>query len=588
MKKIYLLVLIVFIYINTIKQAGAQDRVATLIGDTCAGGTLTASIPTSSSISQIKWFIDTTLLTVRSTWGRYGVVVAGNRPGLGDGQLYQPMGIYVDKNKNIYVVDAGRQNVTRWAPGATKGVVVAGGNGKGAALNQFYTPGDIVVDKNRNIYVADNLTYSVRKWASGAKTGTIAAGGNGGGGGLNQLFGVAGICMDRFGNLFIVELWNARVTKWAPGAKAGVIVAGGNGLGSAANQLGGPRGVGVDYAGNVYVSEISNSRVTKWAPGATAGVIVAGGNGSGIAANQLSAPSELSVDSAGNIFVLDGGLRIQKWAPGAAYGITVAGGYGSTATNDTTHMDRISTSAGIFVDARENIYVSDLFQARIREFSRGILSNDQLNDATAGYYKVEITGFAGRVFKSPALHVADIPLLVPGPVTGNKTVNSNQVVKYTLTSYIQGATYTWEVLNGTVLSGQGTPSASIKFGTENTTIYLTASSACGISRRKTIPITVRPPVSPDTITHIQNKQVVVNLYPNPATNTTSIAFTASKPAKYELTLTNMLGKTLLKQKGNVIMGSNKIYLNVATLNKNMYVVNLKYDDKAIQFKLQKQ
>lgn len=576
----------VFICINIVKQAGAQIHAAVLSGDTCAGGTLTAVL-TTGNMNQIKWFKDTLLLTVRSTWNHNGVIIAGNTPGMGVDQISEPMGIYLDKNKNLYVVDDGRQCVTRWAPGATKGIVVAGGNGKGGALNQFYTPGSIVVDNNNNIYVGDDLTYSVRKWAPGAKTGTVAAGGNGGGGALNQLFGVGGICMDRFGNLFIVELWNARVTKWAPGATAGVIVAGGNGLGSAPNQLGGPSGVGVDYAGNVYVAESANSRVTKWAPGATTGVIVAGGNGSGIAANQLSAPAAMSVDSAGNIYVLDGGQRIQKWAPGAVYGITVAGGYGPMYSNDTTHMDRISTSDGIFVDSKENIYVSDLFQARVRKFSKGAINNDQLNNAVAGNYRVEITGAGNKVYNSPVLHVAEIPQLAPAPINGNRRVTSNTVAKYTVGAPIPGVTYTWEVVNGEVQSGQGTPTVNIKFGTGNATLLITASSACGISKTKTVQITGVTPIASLSLNAAQSKPVI-SLYPNPAANTASIAFTAPKPAKYELTLTNMMGKTLLRQKGNVNTGTNKINLDIATLNKDMYVVNLKYDDNTVQLKLQKQ
>lgn len=573
-----------FMYINVVNQVSAQSRQVVLSGDTCAGGTLTASI-TGANIGQIKWFKDTTLLTVRSTWKRYGVIVAGNTPGFTADQFSEPMGIYFDKNKNLYVVDDGKQSVTRWAPGATKGVTVAGGNGKGGALNQFYTPGSIVVDNNKNIYVGDDLTYSVRKWAPGAKTGTIAAGGNGAGGALNQLFGIEGICMDRFGNLFIVELWNARVTKWAPGAAAGVIVAGGNGLGSAANQLGGPRDVGVDYAGNVYVSETANSRVSKWAPGATTGVVVAGGNGSGNAANQLSSPGELTVDSAGNIYVVDAGQRIQKWSPGASYGITVAGGYGPLYSNDTTHLDRVSTTYGMYVDANENIYISDLFQARIRKFSKGAMNSDQVNNAAPGNYKVDVTT-GGKDLISPSLHVAEMPSNPPTPILGHREVKSNQVATYTLTSYIPGATYAWEVINGTVQSGQGTPNVSIKFGTENAIIMLTAASGCGISHTRTVPITVDPPTtkSPGAV---QNKPTI-SLYPNPAANTAAIAFTATKQARYEVTLTNLMGKTLLKQKGNVSAGSNKIYLNVATLNKDMYVVNLKYDDNAVQLKLQKQ
>src|SRR5436305_14999934 len=96
--------------------------------------------------NKIKWYRDTTLLTVRPKWQRYGVVVAGSTKG----QLVEPKGIFMDKQRNLYIVDDGTQSVTKWAPGAASGVVVAGGNGKGSALNQFYTPADVWVDDNKN------------------------------------------------------------------------------------------------------------------------------------------------------------------------------------------------------------------------------------------------------------------------------------------------------------------------------------------------------------------------------------------------------------------------------------------------------
>lgn len=493
------------------------------------------------------------------------------------------MGIYMDKNRNLYVVDDGRQSVARWAPGATSGVTVAGGNGKGSALNQFYTPVDVVVDNDKNVYVSDDLSASVRKWAPGAITGTIAAGGHGEGGALNQLFGTQSICIDRFGNLFIVELWNARVTKWVPGATEGIIVAGGHGPGSAANQLGGPRGVGVDYLGNVYVSETGNNRVTRWAPGATEGVIVAGGHGPGTAANQLSYPGEMCVDSVGNVYVIDGGTRVQKWAPGASYGITVAGGYGYMSINNNMELDKIGSSWGLFVDNNENIYISDLFQGRIRKFSKGPINNDQINDATTGTYKVEILSTTGKIYTSSPLHIADVPSGLPKYISGTRVVNNHQLTRYSVTEPVKGATYTWEVTNGVVQTGQGTPNVAIRFGIDNSFISVTAASGCGISKTKTIYVQMNPP---DTA-NIQGKPAIT-LYPNPTTTVASVSFTAARATKYEVTLTNMMGKQLLKQQGNASQGKNKIDLNVAHLNKDIYLVNLKYDNNTTLLKLQKQ
>src|SRR5450631_2049851 len=137
-------------------------------------------------------------------------------------------------------------------PGSTSGVTVAGGNGPGSAANQLY-PGGLFVDSNRNIYVVDVDNARTQKWMSGATSGITVAGGNGTGSAANQLNFPIGLQVDTSGNMYIADASNDRIQKWAPGASSGVTVAGGNGRGSASNQLDDPLRVAVDGGGNVYV-----------------------------------------------------------------------------------------------------------------------------------------------------------------------------------------------------------------------------------------------------------------------------------------------------------------------------------------------
>jgi len=46
----------------------------------------------------------------------------------------------------LLVAEYGNTRATRWAPGATEGVVVAGGNGPGAGLQQLDRPWGLAVD----------------------------------------------------------------------------------------------------------------------------------------------------------------------------------------------------------------------------------------------------------------------------------------------------------------------------------------------------------------------------------------------------------------------------------------------------------
>ena len=159
------------------------------------------------------------------------------------------------------------------------GTTVAGGNGYGTDLNQLAQPSGIFVDLDGNMYIAEHDGDRVSKWAPGATEGLIVAGGNGDyGAASNQVDGPRGIFVDLDGNIYFSEIVCDRVSKWAPGATEGVVVAGGNGSGSAANQLSYPFGVFVDLDGNIYVADDGNNRVQKWAPGASEGITVAGGD----------------------------------------------------------------------------------------------------------------------------------------------------------------------------------------------------------------------------------------------------------------------------------------------------------------------
>ncbi|MCD6180256.1 MAG: T9SS type A sorting domain-containing protein [Bacteroidales bacterium] len=296
--------------------------------------------------------------------GTGSTVAGGNGYGSDLNQLGQPSGIFVDLDGNMYIAEHDGDRVSKWAPGATEGVIVAGGNGDyGGALNQVDGPRGIFVDLDGNIYVSERGNHRVSKWAPGATEGVVVAGGNGGGSAANQLYLPFGVFVDLDGNVYVADAGNHRVQKWTPGATEGTTVAGGNDYGSAANQLD-PAGLFVDLDGNIYVADYNNNRVQKWPPGASEGITVAGENVGGSAANQLDNPLDVFVDLEDNIYVADFyNHRIQKWIAGASEGITVAGGNG-----EGSDPNQITTAHGVFVDLGGNIYVADRDNQRIQKF----------------------------------------------------------------------------------------------------------------------------------------------------------------------------------------------------------------------------
>ncbi|CAF4439197.1 unnamed protein product, partial [Adineta steineri] len=58
-------------------------------------------------------------------------------------------------------------------------ITVAGGNGEGQQLNQLSQPSGIFVDKEKNIFIGDHDNHRIIAWKYNAKEGQIIAGENG-------------------------------------------------------------------------------------------------------------------------------------------------------------------------------------------------------------------------------------------------------------------------------------------------------------------------------------------------------------------------------------------------------------------------
>ena len=191
-----------------------------------------------------------------------GTIVAGNQ-GSGNeaNQFSNPTGIFVDAAGSIYVADRNNDRIQKWAKNSagayTTGVTVAGGStyNSGTETAKLNNPGAVFVDKAGNVYAASNWNHAVQKWAPGATKPVIVAGGNWWGSNSNQLANPEAIYVDDDGNVYVGEGGNGRVSKWAPGATTGTVVA------SGINNL---TGMSFDDKGNLYVVERNNHRVLRF------------------------------------------------------------------------------------------------------------------------------------------------------------------------------------------------------------------------------------------------------------------------------------------------------------------------------------
>ncbi|CAF1480242.1 unnamed protein product, partial [Didymodactylos carnosus] len=157
----------------------------------------------------------TATLCTPTTWSENGTTVAGgNGVGSNLNQLNNPVGIFVDKNKNIYIADVQNERVVKWSQNATVGVVVGGGNGGGANSNQLWEPNDIRVNDNGDIFVADSNNARIQKLSSGRINGLTMAGGNGQGSSSNQFNYPNALAFDSDGNMYVADRYNNRVQKF--------------------------------------------------------------------------------------------------------------------------------------------------------------------------------------------------------------------------------------------------------------------------------------------------------------------------------------------------------------------------------------
>ncbi|CAF0985232.1 unnamed protein product [Adineta steineri] len=313
-----------------------------------------------SVINEIPIFNDISIILSKkpkfNKWKQNAITMAaGNGQGQKLSQFNCPDGIFIDKNKNIFITDSWNDRVVEWKHNAKEGQITVGGNGQGNRMDQLNKPTDMIVDQqnhsiiiadqenrrviqwfNRNqqilidnidcyglamdkngfVYVSDYKKDEVRRWKMGEynNEGIVVAGGNGQGNQLNQLNSPTFIFVDEDQSIYVSEHINHRVMKWGKDAKEGTTVAGGNSQGKNLNQLFSPQGVIVDDLGQIYVADAMNDRIMRWFEGDTEGEIVVGENGQGKESNQLNGPRGLSFDDENNLYVADyWNHRIEKF-----------------------------------------------------------------------------------------------------------------------------------------------------------------------------------------------------------------------------------------------------------------------------------
>ena len=246
-------------------------------------------------------------------------------------------------------------------------------------------------------------------------TSTCQAGRSGGGAG--QLAYPEGVATDSLGDVYVADYANTRIDEFSAGGA--FIKAYGWGVsdgassfetctstcqpglaGGGAGELDYPTGVATDSLGDVYVADRDN-RIDEFSAGGkfieAYGWGVSDGASSfetctstchvgapGAGAGELDDPTDVATDSSGDVYVADSGnQRIDEFSAGGkfieAYGWGVGDGASKFETCTSTCQAGIAGGGtgqlyapeGVATDSSGDVYVADLSNERIDEFSAG-------------------------------------------------------------------------------------------------------------------------------------------------------------------------------------------------------------------------
>ncbi|MFC0512931.1 gliding motility-associated C-terminal domain-containing protein [Mucilaginibacter angelicae] len=296
-----------------------------------------------------------------------------------DYNLFQPFGVCIDKNGNVYIGDAGTMQIYKVSPSGVR-TVLAGRYGGFDSIDGtgtdavFYHPFGLAIDGAGNIYVADWGADRIRKITPEGKVTTIAGGhGNGfldGPTSVAQFNSIYNVAVDAAGNLYVADAGNNAIRKISPDGMVTTLAGGGepglvDGKGAAA-RFNAPSGLVTDKQGNVYVADEENQVIRKITPDGTV-TTLAGTGDYGMQDGLVKSatfffPRDITIDGDGNLFITDeGNNAIRKISTnGTVSTVTGIGPDQSGITNELDGVGKagtISQPLGIASDENGTLYV---------------------------------------------------------------------------------------------------------------------------------------------------------------------------------------------------------------------------------------